>query len=601
MRVRIPTKTLAAVVVVAAAALLIVGMLISLWVGRQTYERIEKMLVSETRLVARIVSRNPQARSASELAQEARLLGADLMARVTLIAADGRVVGDSAVDDHRLAGLENHQNRPEVIEARRAGLGIARRRSETIGAELLYAAVRIDHPVVSVVRLALPLTEVDLQLSAVRRATVAALGLALLAAFVLAWFVSMLLNRRVNAIAAAARRYASGDFSRRVGDTSQDELGTVARVLDETVRELAERAAESTRDRARMEAILAGMTEGVLAVGAQGRVQVINRAAAQMLGLGDPSTDDSYLEAIRHPGLTALLSGALAGKELPALEVIPARNPERRLVARAAPVALPGDPGAVLVLHDITDLRHTDQVRRDFVANVSHELRTPLTAIRGYVEALRDEPADSEDRHQFLAVIERHVARMERLVRDLLRLASLEARQEAVDNQPCPLAGLFGTIVADLAPAIDNKGHRIQIQVEPAVATITSDPAKLQDALRNLVENAVNYSPAGSTISLAGACRDGRVLITVSDEGPGIPESDLSRIFERFYRVDKARSVESGGTGLGLSIVKHLVELLGGDVWAANRPGGGAIFTLSLPAHPRDARGPMGDMRFANG
>ncbi len=236
----------------------------------------------------------------------------------------------------------------------------------------------------------------------------------------------------------------------------------------------------------------------------------------------------------------------------------------------------------MLVLYDITDRRRADQVRRDFVANVSHELRTPLTAIRGYVEALGDDPT-AEDRAAFLEVIARHVNRMERLVKDLLRLAGLDARQEPIERAPCPMEPLLAGAVSDLGQTIESRRQRVAIHVDPEVAAIDTDAAKLQDAVRNLVENAVNYSPEGSLIRLDAARENGAVVLTVSDEGPGIPEADLERIFERFYRVDKARSRESGGTGLGLSIVKHLVELLGGRVWAANRAGGGAVFTISLP------------------
>jgi two-component system phosphate regulon sensor histidine kinase PhoR len=246
-------------------------------------------------------------------------------------------------------------------------------------------------------------------------------------------------------------------------------------------------------------------------------------------------------------------------------------------------VSSPAENGAVLVLHDITDLRRADQVRRDFVANVSHELRTPLTAIRGYVEALADEPVTEEDRARFHEVIARQATRMERLVKDLLRLAGLDANQEPVERVECAVQGLLAGAVADLAPVIASRRQRVEIEVAPELSLIRTDPAKFQDALRNLIENAVNYSPEGRRIQLAARPDAGRVAITVSDEGPGIPEADLERIFERFYRVDKARSRESGGTGLGLSIVKHLVNLLGGRVSAANRPRGGAVFTISLP------------------
>jgi two-component system phosphate regulon sensor histidine kinase PhoR len=502
---------------------------------------------------------------------------------VSLIAGDGTVVGDSMVRGSALAALENHSTRPEVVQAHERGVGISRRHSSTIQTDMLYVAVTVDHPRMRIVRLALPLTEVRQQVAWVRQVTLVALGVSLVAALALAWLASALIGRRLKAIAAAARRVAAGDLTQRVRDFERDELDTVARVLDDTVRELASRAAELAQDRERTQAILAGMVEGVMVVDGQGRLQMVNEAARNMLAVRSDCVGGHYLEAVRHPGVAKLLTATLAGEHPPHLELSPSSAPHRLLVARAAPVSAAPVNGTVLVLHDITDLRRADRVRRDFVANVSHELRTPLTAIRGYVEALSDEPLGPDERARFLEIIARHVTRMERLVRDLLRLASLDARQEPVESSPCGLQALLAGAAADLAPQAQARRQEIQIDVEPAVATIRTDPAKLQDVLRNLIENAVNYSPEGRRIVLAARPAAGGVAITVSDEGPGIPEPDLERIFERFYRVDKARSRESGGTGLGLSIVKHLVDLLGGRVTAANRPEGGAVFTVSLP------------------
>ena len=236
----------------------------------------------------------------------------------------------------------------------------------------------------------------------------------------------------------------------------------------------------------------------------------------------------------------------------------------------------------MLVLHDITDLRRADQIRRDFVANVSHELRTPLTAIRGYVEALLDEPGEAEETQKFLEIIARHTTRMERLVKDLLRLARLDARQEALEMARCDVRQIFSVVIADLSPNIEAKGQRVDINVFPDAAQVDGDPAKLHDIVRNLVENAVNYSPDGADVTLGAARVNGRYTITVADSGPGIPQEDLARVFERFYRVDKSRS-RPGGTGLGLAIVKHLVELHGGEARAENAPKGGAVFTVVLP------------------
>jgi two-component system phosphate regulon sensor histidine kinase PhoR len=250
-------------------------------------------------------------------------------------------------------------------------------------------------------------------------------------------------------------------------------------------------------------------------------------------------------------------------------------------------VASPGAHGAVLVMHDITDLRKADRIRRDFVANVSHEPRTPLTAVRGYVEALLDGGADQADAKRFLDIIGRHTLRMERLVRDLLRLARLDAGQEVLEHVPCAVDSLFAGVETELEDAIESRRQTVERRIAANAHTVSGDPAKLHDALRNLLENAANYSPEGARIVMAAERRDARILLTVADEGPGIPEADLPRIFERFYRVDKARSRDGrdpGGTGLGLSIVKHLVELHGGHVSAVNGPRGGAVFTVDLPA-----------------
>jgi two-component system phosphate regulon sensor histidine kinase PhoR len=247
-----------------------------------------------------------------------------------------------------------------------------------------------------------------------------------------------------------------------------------------------------------------------------------------------------------------------------------------------APVTAAGH-GAVLVLHDITELRKADQVRRDFVANVSHELRTPLTAIKGYAEAVLDEPDDAEAREKFLDIIHRHATRMERLVTDLLRLARLDAGQETVEFSQCDVDTLLKTIAHDFEPLAAQKQQTIEVAVTPAAAMLNTDATKLHDVARNLIENAVNYTPDGGAIDVRADVTDGDFRLTVADSGHGIAPDDLGRVFERFYRVDKSRA-RPGGTGLGLSIVKHLVHVLGGEVSVANQDGGGALFTVTLPA-----------------
>jgi two-component system phosphate regulon sensor histidine kinase PhoR len=584
MRIGFRGRAFLAVFGVAGAALLLVATLASLTLPGQAIGRIEQTLTNEARLVAGDLEAYQPQLDGEGVASRAQVLGKTLGARVTLIAADGKVIGDSMVSGQALAELDNHGTRLEVVQAVRGGTGSARRYSQTLQTEMLYVAVRSTHPVVSVVRLALPLTEIRTQVAGVQRLTLIALAIALVGALALAVVASSVLSRRLNAIADAARRFASGDLSHPAGDHEDDEIGLVAQTLDRTVIDLAQRAQELARDRARADAILSGMVEGVMVVDGGGHVQLVNPAARAMLALPGHDTGGHYLESVRHPVVATLLTAALEGREPSSVEFTPSHAADRRIVGRSGPVSSAGGSGAVLVLHDITDLRRADQMRRDFVANVSHELRTPLTAIRGYVEALTDEPVLPDERVRFLDVIARHVQRMERLVKDLLRLAGLDARQESAELSDCPTQALIAGAVADLAPATEARTQRVEIDVDPSAATIRTDPQKLQDVLRNLLENAVNYSPPGCRIRIEATAAENQVVLTVSDEGPGVPEEDLERIFERFYRVDKARSRESGGTGLGLSIVKHLVDLLGGRVSAANRPEGGAVFTISLPA-----------------
>ena len=478
--------------------------------------------------------------------------------------------------------------RPEVVQARDRGVGQVRRYSDTVNIDMLYIAVIAKHPLVRYVRLAMPATEVDAQLRAVRRISLVALAVGVPLALLVAWMSTAPLARRVQAMAGAAKAFKAGDLAAVPRDFGTDELGSVAHTLDDVARELSRRVGDLSQDRARIDAIVAGMVEGVLVVDNEGHIQRINAAARHMLGVGEGVMGKPFALALRDASIADQLSRALQEQADTSVELSLQRDPSRTIVARAA--AVPGDRGggAVVVLHDISDIRRVDRMRQDFVANVSHELRTPLTVVRGYAEALAEGSVDGRDVAEFGSVINRHATKMERLVADLLRLARLDAHQETLTIAPCELEGVFEDVVQDLKPLIDSKRQQVVIHIAGGAGTVAADAAKLHDVIRNLVENAVTYSPEAAEIRLEAWSTDDAVRLTVADNGPGIPVEELPRIFERFYRVDPSRA-RPGGTGLGLAIVKHLVELHGGQVSAVNSALGGAVFTVVLPLRPQPA------------
>ena len=577
----------------AALAVLVATALVSWSVRRSLEQRVTAELALQARMAAEMLGHHSAATEV-ELDGEADALRKILAARVTFVADDGRVIGDSDLTAEQLRTVEKHGARPEIIAARDQGLGAARRHSTTIGTDMMYVAVPVRSPgmpALAYVRLALPLTDVDRQLASVR--TLATLGFAAgsAAALALTWVFSAPLARRIRAIQERATRYSAGNFAPTVPDYSQDEIGTVARMLDSLTRDLAARLTGLEADRARMAAILSGMVEGVLVVNEHGRLQLANDAARRMLQIDSAAEGRQYPEIVRHPAVAQQIASALAGRSTESVELTGLRDPNMILIARTAPVEISPGRGAVVVLHDITDLRRADQIRRDFVANVSHELRTPLTAIRGYVEALGD--ASPDESRRFLEIVARHTQRMERLVRDLLRLARLDAGQESLECVPCSIDSLFNAVETDVAELLAARRVTVVRRLAPDATMVEGDPAKLQDALRNLIENAANHSPEAGRVVMESRRDGSRVVLTVSDDGPGIPPSDLQRVFERFYRVDKSRTRDGkdpGGTGLGLSIVRHLIGLHGGKVYAANRRERGAIFTIELPAERITAR-----------
>jgi two-component system phosphate regulon sensor histidine kinase PhoR len=508
-------------------------------------------------------------------------------ARVTVIAIDGTVLGDS---EHDPETMENHLARPEVQAALSGGTGTAVRRSRTVGVDLLYVAIPLEGPSRprGVVRLAVPLTEVAREAAAVRRAVQAGAVLAIVVALGVGFFVSRRVTRPVRQMRAIAQQMAEGDLAQRVAVAGGDEVGELGQALNRLAAALAEKVQTLEAQRAEVSAILEGMVEGVIALDGRDRVLLLNPGARAMLALGDePLEGRALVEVIRHKGLLDLVEACRRGPPGERYQREIELGPAVDRTVRAHAVAVPFGRervGMVLVLHDVTELRRLERVRAEFVANVSHELRTPLTAMKGYLETLLDgaldEPAHAR---RFLDTAHRHADRLGRLVDDLLQLSDVESGRAILRPEPVELREVAATVAAMFEGEAARKALVVANDV-PARSFAVADRDRLIQILVNLVDNAVKYTPEGGRVTITAARAGDAVELTVADTGIGIPSTDLPRISERFYRVDKARSRELGGTGLGLAIVKHLVQSHGGALRIQSELGKGTTVRVTLPA-----------------
>jgi len=515
-------------------------------------------------------------------------------ARVTLIAADGRVVGESDRRSEDLPRLDNHRGRPEVRTALEGRLGRDLRRSATVDAPLLYVAwpVRDAGRVIGVLRLALPLSAVTASYASLHQVMLAGGGVALLVALGIGIFVAGRVTRPVVDMQSIARQMSEGNFLVRAPSRSTDEIGTLGRSLNVLAARLREKVQDLDQERAKVTAILDGMVEGVVAVDGHEHVLVMNERARAIFGLGAMRGEHKpFLEVIRNVELHELFRDSRAGSPGCVLrrEVRLAAPAGRVLEVQALPLALGGDEwGLVMVLHDVTELRRLEDVRTEFVANVSHELRTPLTAIHGYLETLLEGALEEpEHARKFLEIVFRHTERLGRLISDLAELSNIELGRITLALAPTPLGEVVDSVVAIIGPRASRGGVRLASAVPPGLVAVTADHDRLVQILINLVDNAVKYTPRGGDVRIGAEPIAGdRVEVTVTDTGIGIPRSDLPRITERFYRVDKARSRELGGTGLGLAIVRHLVLAHGGELAIESEVEQGTTVRFTLPAAP---------------
>lgn len=557
-------------------SLLVCGVFVVLTVGsldRRLKNRLREGSVTELLREARLVG--AQWRPELDADSLADVAGAALSHRVTLVAPDGKVLGDSEFDEPALSRLENHLSRPEISDALRTDSGSSVRDSPSAGDEEIYAAVRVGS---GIARVSLPTRAQQLIVDRVQRdVLVVSLGATLLA-LALSVVIARSVSRPVLELRDDAKAIAAGDLERRPSLNVSGEVGELATAFHQLAEQLSTRLRALEADDALLRALMDSLNEGAVAFDSRQQVVHVNAQARRMLGVRQdvPFPAD---QLPRERALRSAIATVIAGEAIDGLEISVGG---RTVTLTARPLA---SGGAVLALFDLTPVRRLETVRSDFVANVSHELKTPLTVVGGFAETLGDETLQPEVRRQFASAILSNTRRMQRIVDDLLDLSRIESGGWTPNPATIDIESIAAEVLAGMSSRAAAKGITLRVDVEPAGLVVDADPTALRQVLTNLVDNAVRHTAEGEVVVRARSSSGG-IAVGVRDTGAGIRPEHLARIFERFYRVDSARSREEGGTGLGLAIVRHLVEAHGGRVSAASEPDRGTIIEAWFPRRP---------------
>jgi two-component system, OmpR family, phosphate regulon sensor histidine kinase PhoR len=528
-----------------------------------------------------------------ELTRDAPAIAASLgragSARVTIIDREGRVVGDSEVPPAGLGELENHLDRPEVRTAFTKGLGQALRYSATLKTDMLYVATSFYAPNgPAVVRLALPLATLSKAEAQMTTLLGAGLVTGLILAMLFSFIFSRLMSRPLRLIADSAMEIGRGNFRQRLAVNGSDEVSDVARVMNDMSSRIESQMEKLEREKGRLDAILRGMGEGLMVTDAAGAITLVNPAFCELFGVSATVVGRPLIEIARFPDLNACYREASGARTEYRREIVTSGSRERVLLTHWVPLMdQQKHLGVVAVFHDISDLKRLEKIRKDFVANVSHELKTPVTVIKGYAEALLEGLVTSDPQRaiNFIEIIRNHSDRQAELIGNLLTLSELESETFSLELHPFDLAGAARRAVTFLGDKSVERGVTIVMTGFVGLPPVLMDPSRIEQVFVNLLDNAIRYTPGGGKVELSALAEAERVVVTVRDYGQGIPPQSLSRIFERFYRVDEGRSREEGGNGLGLAIVKHLVQLHGGTVSVESTPGHGSAFSFTLRAN----------------
>jgi signal transduction histidine kinase len=541
---------------------------------RHLEDQISESLANEARLLVALLPADSLAWS-----EAAHRLGALTGHRVTLIDSAGWVRGDTEFDPSALKNLENHNGRPEVVQAKAAGVGRAHRRSASTNQTTMYVAVRGGPRGLAIVRVATTLDRVDAAVQSAMRGVVLAGLVALGLAAILAWTLSATIARPLVELGAAARAIATGEPP-RFPDSTVPEIADHILALHAMHDQLERRFRDLRQEREETRTLIESMADGVLATDWGGAVVMANAAARRLLGRHGADPLPPLGELFHDKRARDLVSEVLEGREVEQQQ-LDLEHRELLVTGRALP-----NGGALFVFRDVTDLRRLEAVRRDFVANVSHELKTPLTSIAGYAETLAAEPGPNPQARQFAETILSNARRMQRLVDDLLDLSRIESGGWQPQRRVVDIAALARDAWTPFADRAAERRVKLGVHVGPAADSANADADALRQIFTNLFDNALRHTPADGQIEVRTTKLPGGVVVAVADSGSGIAPEHLARVFERFYRADAGRARTQGGTGLGLAIVKHLVEAHGGRVWAQSAVGRGTTIELLFPSEP---------------
>ncbi|ADI01152.1 MAG TPA: cell wall metabolism sensor histidine kinase WalK [Syntrophothermus lipocalidus] len=584
MKNNFSSRIILSYVVIVSLFMFFTGIVVIKRIDNFYMENLTRHLFYEAGLVAELAASQDLSGPSDAVQALAEVAGKDTQARITIVARTGEVLADSRQNPKTMA---NHGARPEVRGALNGEKTSIVRYSSTLHRYMIYAAVPIvkKGQIEGVVRVSLPLAAINSLLRQLWAVTLLAMLAAALLSVLVGWWLAKRLTKPIEEITEVAQAMAEGDLKRRIrGQRDMGEVAILAQAMNRMVEKLDEKMNELAATKNRLETVLTNTVNGVIFIGQGGDILYINPAARRLLDVGEKDvTGKHHVEVTRSYALAdsvdfVFQEGQPLKKEF-VLHNLGGKAVETNIVPVKQEAGL---QGVLVVLNDISELKRLETIRKDFVANVSHELRTPLAAISGFAETLMMENSDNPAVQQFARIIYDEAQRMTRMVNSLLQLSKLESVGAELDQEEFDLGQCLDTVLQGFEPRLSEKRLKVEVELPENGLVVRADRDRIVQVLMNLLDNATRFSPPDGTVTVRGTLLPGEILVEVIDEGPGIPEEEAARVFERFYRVDKART-RGQGVGLGLAIVKHIVEAHGGRVGVRSVPGNGSVFYFSLP------------------